>query len=109
MGFPSQLAALANEFIGDKRLLSGSGYQKLPGGLIIQWGNSTTASGGVSLTFPIVFPTNCLQVVVALRSGSVSPVTVSANTPTSPGVGVYTSNTSGVGVTANFSWIAIGY
>lgn len=65
MGFPSQLAALANEFIGDKRVLSGNGYQKLPGGLILQWGSGF--SGGqtvVSVNFLLVFPNAVLHVVI---------------------------------------------
>lgn len=39
--------------------LSTNGYQKLPGGLIIQWGRSSGISGansGVNVTFPIAFP-----------------------------------------------------
>lgn len=91
--------------------LGSTGYIALPswlGGWVVQWGNSSTVSGGTSLTFPLAFPTACYQIVVALRSGSVSPVTASANVPTTTGVGVYTSNTAGAGVTANFSWLAVG-
>ena len=42
--------------------LSGNGYQKLPSGLIIQWGPTgavSSASGAVTVTFPIAFPTAC--------------------------------------------------
>lgn len=43
-----------------------SGYQKLPSGLIIQWGPAvTSASGDVTFTFPITFPTSVRSVVVA--------------------------------------------
>ncbi len=49
--------------------LSESGYQKLPSGLIIQWGiydtltntSGSTAEGSVS--FPIAFPNQCFQVI----------------------------------------------
>jgi len=44
-----------------------SGYQKLPNGLILQWG---TASG--TATFPITFPNNCWNCVVQLNSSSAS-------------------------------------
>lgn len=39
--------------------LSANGYQKLPSGLIIQWGTTTAAS----VTFPLVFPNECLRVI----------------------------------------------
>ena len=80
----------------------------LAGGMILQYGNATTVGGGLSLVFPFAFPNNCFQALPVLRSGSVSPVTVSANVPTKTGVGIYSSNTSGVGVSADFSWFAIG-
>jgi hypothetical protein len=39
-------------------LIGQNGYQKLPSGLIIQWGSTTApANGGVGITFPIPFPT----------------------------------------------------
>lgn len=38
--------------------LAAAGYQKLPGGLILQWGTCATTSGNAALaTFPITFPT----------------------------------------------------
>ena len=43
-----------------------NGYASLPGGLIIQWGQygtTSTAAGTYTVTFPIAFPTACLQVV----------------------------------------------
>jgi hypothetical protein len=42
-------------------LVDTAGYQKLPGGLIHQWGTATTGGGGtVVQNFPIVFPTACM-------------------------------------------------
>jgi hypothetical protein len=40
-----------------------NGYQKLPGGLILQWGqyNSVMAPSRITITFPIAFPTACLN------------------------------------------------
>lgn len=46
-------------------LLSDNGYQKLPGGLIIQWGGtggSNASTGIATATFPVVFPNACLTV-----------------------------------------------
>lgn len=46
--------------------LAASGYQKLPSGLIVQWGqlSITLLAGGytASVTFPVSFPNACLQV-----------------------------------------------
>jgi hypothetical protein len=42
------------------------GYQKLPSGLIIQWGQATCAAGTTSsTTFPIAFPNACLNVMAS--------------------------------------------
>ena len=39
------------------------GYQRLPSGLIIQWGTNGTSTDGATSTFPISFPTACLSMV----------------------------------------------
>jgi hypothetical protein len=46
---------------------SGSGYTKLPNGLIIQWGtyNTTSSQAGNAITFPLAFPNNCFSVSFA--------------------------------------------
>jgi hypothetical protein len=42
-----------------------NGYQKIPGGIIIQWGNGITATGnGDTVTFPIPFPSAVTSVIV---------------------------------------------
>ena len=53
--------ALAS-FTGANVSFAGNGYQKLPSGLIIQWGfASTNASGSATVGFPITFPNNMLS------------------------------------------------
>ncbi|MCA8198883.1 gp53-like domain-containing protein [Burkholderia vietnamiensis] len=55
--------------------LGSSGYQKFPNGMIVQWGNTTTAGGtGSTLgpaisNFPIAFPTGCVFAVGTLVNG----------------------------------------
>lgn len=50
-------------------VLNQSGWQRLPTGLIIQWGEITTSgSGGVTLTYPIAFPTGVLSGHMELKS-----------------------------------------
>lgn len=48
----ADLASFANS-------LGANGYQKFPGGLILQWGSIGTVAGRVAVTFPIAFPTAC--------------------------------------------------
>ena len=54
------------DFTGSNQSLAASGYQKLPGGLILQWG---TGTGGAAFTFPIAFPTACYAVTQAPSNG----------------------------------------
>jgi len=70
---------LAETFQGSNRSHVASGYQKLPGGLIIQWGqvsNGNIGSGSL-VTFPLAFPTQVLSVVTgATNQASVSGIEV---------------------------------
>ncbi len=52
-----------NQLVGD------SGYQKLPNGLIIQWGGKGFyyQGGSDSLTFPIAFPNGCVEVLATTQ------------------------------------------
>ena len=59
--------------------LGSSGYQKLPSGLIVQWGptGAVSSSGGpVTVTFPIAFPTACRA--IAFGPNATQAVMVSA-------------------------------
>ncbi|WP_447745126.1 phage tail protein [Pseudomonas nicosulfuronedens] len=89
-----------------------SGYQKLPSGLIIQWGmypigyGSTTAAAGtaVSNNFPIAFPNACLSAVMTHNGGVAITITVNGFTKTK------FDNWSSYGQTGASGWmIAIGY
>lgn len=65
-------ARLADAFKGANRSLNTSGYQKLPGGLIIQWGRLRIgdAVGDYfgSIAFPVAFPNQIFQVNATLYS-----------------------------------------
>src|SRR5271170_7448536 len=47
-----------------------NGYTFLPGGIIMQWGQSTSSSATQTVTFPVAFPTNCFNVQVTNTSSS---------------------------------------
>jgi hypothetical protein len=57
---PISPATLASALQGTNQSLAANGYQKLPGGLILQWGtyDAVAASSG-TITFPIPFPNAC--------------------------------------------------
>lgn len=101
----------ANEFGSS---LAANGYQKLPSGLIIQWGTCTgITTSDVVITFPIAFPTNTVHVGIQAR-GDVNgpssgkevdapPKTITTTSFTLKG-GPDTGYYGGV-----FLWFAIGY
>jgi len=57
---------------GDSSFNTSEGYQKLPGGLIIQFGHRTTdgVSGFTTTTFPTSFATKCMFVNIVEEGGS---------------------------------------
>lgn len=59
------LSAVTADKINLVTNLNPNGYQKMPGGLIMQWGQSSAFTTEVSqeVLFPIVFPNACLQVI----------------------------------------------
>lgn len=66
---------LGYAFQGDNQQLASNGFQKIPGGLVIQWGTATvvTNSGGgtATISFPTPFPNNALAAIANYRSSSV--------------------------------------
>jgi hypothetical protein len=88
--------------------LTANGYVKLPGGMIIQWGNGTAVGGGIGqANFPIPFPNACLQ----LTANSVSSnIVMAVNTFDAAGYTIYANlGTTGAGTDTSFRYIAIGY
>ena len=95
----ASLSSISSFFTGTNQSLLSSGYQKLPGGLIIQWSSFNTGIIGNTATgaqtFPISFLTSALQVIVGSTSGV---------------IGVNAVNDNGLHVTAlsasGFSWVS---
>lgn len=88
------------------------GYQKLPGGTIIQWGRTTdlsdTSPGSVSITFPIAFPNAVLNVsaMEAASTGNKSVFSVANYTLADMSVAYYRVYGSATGA---IFWFALGY
>lgn len=66
------LSAVTADRINLVTSLSTNGYQIMPGGLIMQWGESSSLGpdSNQTLTFPIPFPTTCLKAFVSIRNTS---------------------------------------
>lgn len=102
---------LANALQGTNQSIATSGYQKLPGGLIVQWGNAvvTLDAGGIgTINYPLSFPAAVFTVVVANGDTAAHG---------EKGFAVGTQNTTGFtfGVKANpgavnvrAAWVAFG-
>ena len=87
------------------------GYQKIPGGLIIQWGSNVAGTGGTggtgtTVNFPIPFPSACAQIVTSYDNGSTQVIAGGAQPVDTSTFKLRCSATSGSFV---FRWIAIGY
>jgi hypothetical protein len=99
-----------NDFSGSNQSLSSNGYQKLPSGLIMQWGTSSSVGqdSTTTVTYPTAFPTAVGSVQI---TGTPAGMILG-------GQGVHTvSNVStssfviqnGTDGTMPFYWFAIGY
>lgn len=107
---------LKEAFQGANQDLSTSGYQKLPGGFILQWGAgsgaATGASGATAVTWPITFPTQCLGAwaIDAVSFPGTGLVTCAMGEVGGSGANVYwrvdAGTSSGIG---SFFFFAIGY
>lgn len=87
--------------------IAANGYQRLPGGLILQWGRTASlgALTSTAITLPLAFPTaNRIVIVTAEGSGGAAQAhdVVSARTLTNFTLG-NASNAASV-----FSWFALG-
>lgn len=101
-----------NGYYAESFVLSGSfvqsfwanGYQKLPSGLIIQWGGKIMTSSPQTVTLPIAFPNGCLNATVSssdqsnMRICAVTAWTYTTLTIYANGVGSQTAR-----------WFAVGY
>jgi hypothetical protein len=91
--------------------LDTNGYQKLPNGLIIQWGEETSGtSGSVDITFPLAFPNNCYSLVGVIVSDNTDyQYTFTIKTLTTSKATINkVHNDSGEATSHNVYWISIG-
>lgn len=90
--------------------LTTSGYQKLPSGLIIQWGNITTSgSGFTAITWPIAFPNAFLGFSTCASVTNATCIAGVGNGGTKTGGNIAAVSASNAYIAAPVYWIAIGY
>ena len=89
--------------------LTTSGYQRLPSGLIVQWGVSGNIASGssASISLPVTFPNSFAQVVPGLVATATSTSPYSGGTDVTSQSGFTLFNYSPFN--ASFRWIALGY
>lgn len=96
---------LANAFTGTNQQLAANGYQKLPGGLIIQWGFTSTTTASGTTTLPTPFPTFFRSIVATdATTGTAQAVACTIGGLTSFSW-VVANNTP----QQDFYWMAIGH
>jgi hypothetical protein len=62
------------DFTGSNQSLTSAGYQKLPGGLILQWGISSSLglNSNETIIFPVSFPLSCLRAFASITNSIVT-------------------------------------
>lgn len=107
-------AKLAEAFGGSNQGLTANGYQILPGGLIIQFGqtavSSSLSTGGYfrpAVTFPITFPNAILTYSIGIKAGNSATVTISSES--NSGFTINMANNHSAAQTLQGFWTAIGY
>ena len=97
-------ATLALALQGANQSLTANGYQKFPGGLIVQWGSQAITTTQTNYNFPIAFPTAALKILLADGDAVAAAQTFGAHVVSAT---QYSAICSGASVLA--SYIAIGF
>lgn len=91
---------------GSGGLFASNGYQKFPGGMILQWGTIPGTQGFNTITYPITFPNACLRVMNSVLL--YGPGNIANNNYS--GVVSFNNSTAYIGTDQNGTgWLAIGY
>lgn len=94
---------IQNLSLGAGNSVGSSGYVRLPGGVILQWASINVPDSGNTWTFPIAFPTACVNVQATPTASLTSPVAVNSVSTTQATFDIFASESSDVYV------MAIGY
>jgi hypothetical protein len=96
--------AVTSAGLASSKSLTANGHMKLPGGLILQWGNVATDAAGLgTITYPVAFSSACWGVWGTDLLGNSSRY-MTADTPGTSSVSIYCQ----VAVSTTFCWFAVG-
>ncbi|MGA1801489.1 gp53-like domain-containing protein [Rhizobium sp. HT1-10] len=91
-----------------KVLTASNGYQKLPNGMIMQWGTGTgSASGAVNVTLPTTFPGTARSLVISVQGSTATSVCANYTALTTSGF-TATTTFGGSFAALTFSYIVLG-
>ena len=101
-------ATLEAALKGTNQSFATSGYQKLPGGLIVQWGQvGTNGTGDTAVTFPIAFLNACRAITLGTIGSGAGYMGV-FNTLTLTGVNIGSWSDTAVRAGTTIHWMAVG-
>ena len=101
--------ALGVLFGGGGGVLTMNGWQRLPGGLIIQWGQATTEpDGNIVVTFPIAFPSACWSLTFASNISGSAAHGYQALTAANFFLQSWSTDTAAPAASLTCTWIAVG-
>lgn len=95
---------LAEAFKGANQSLATNGFQKIPGGLILQWCSATVSNGG-TVNFPTTFPNAVLSIQVEHGFSAASAVSTAVGAATTSNFVLYQDT----GLAQGFRIMAIGW
>jgi microcystin-dependent protein len=100
------LKVALTDFTGNQ-LLAASGYQKIPGGLIFQWGTSFPAANStLTVSLPVTFPSAVIGVMATYKNSSYTIVdSLAANVVSTSQILLANGNDS----SGPIFWVALGY
>ena len=92
-----------NEFAGTGRQsIANTGYQRLPGGLILLWGNVGSVSAGATATISLPITVTSLFAAIPIANGSADCTLTVLNYTTT----TFQAKNNGASTVANVFWIA---
>jgi hypothetical protein len=108
----SWTSAAIGTIAGFDKSLTANGYQKLPSGLLIQWGltSGVAANTTVTITLPIAFTSGFVYANIAVQDFTGANEEMSLPFVGISGLSSFTvRNTDGDSAIDSYRWIAIGY
>lgn len=102
---------LAEAMQGANQSLTASGYQKIPGGWIVQWGSTTSVVSGANATtnYPVAFPNACFRVLTTLgASANITQAYTGATSSAPTATNFVTYSFATAAGSASYHFIAVG-